>query len=291
MESSSEISVKDISHDPSYYSKAFNVFVRHSTEHQMIATWAETIFPRTVVEKIPISKHNREKKLEILGFGSGTGDLDFKMIAQLLKKFPSISNTVVEPNPDHIVEYKKLVDSKSFGSDVDFNWRQQTWQEYYKECQQPNKVKKFHFISAIHSLYYVEDPEATILDIVSCLDEGGILLLVLISENGGVIRQQKRFLSDAQRLVSSETIRKILEKCQLKFEAFTETSTVDITCCYEAGNQDGVLLADFINNVKLQESGPPSFVEEVLSYMREGAVQNGDQILLATEWQVIVVTK
>ncbi|PIK45298.1 putative histamine N-methyltransferase A [Apostichopus japonicus] len=222
--------------------------------------------------------------------------MDCNMITQLLKKFPSIANTVLEPAADHIEEYKKLLESKGFGSDVDFNWRQQTWDEYYKECKQVNQIKKFHFISAIHSLYYVEDLESTILDLINCLEEGGVLLMIAVSDDSGFWRLWKRFpmfADDLYRQINSGDIRRILDTHQIGYKAITQESRVDITCCYEDGNQDGVLLTDFLNHVvNLRECSSQSFVDEVLSYMRgeDCTVQNGDQLLFNNDWQAIIVT-
>lgn len=99
-------------------------------------------------------------------------------------------------------------------------------------------------------------------------------------------------LSDKNvKQVNACDVRSILEKNKIEYKAVTQKENIDITCCYDDGNQDGVRLLDFLTYVKLRESAPKTFVDEVLSHTRESAVQDGDRILYNNEWQAIFVTK
>ena len=48
----------------------------------------------------------------------------------------------------------------------------------FKTNQESNPCK-FHFISAIHSLYYVDDPQMAVDYLYNLLEDGGKLLIVM----------------------------------------------------------------------------------------------------------------
>lgn len=81
------------------------------------------------------------------------------------------------------------MDDESFVNVV-LDWRRQTWEKFYNEYKQSIQVPKFHFISAIHSLYYIEDIEKNVLNLIDCLEDGGILLIILTTgKNKGRVKK------------------------------------------------------------------------------------------------------
>ena len=101
------------------------------------------------------------------------------MLAMLLQKYPRITNCVVEPAVDQIVQYKALVQSKGRElQGVNFDWRQQTMDQY-READSDGA--KFHFINAVHSMYYVEDLDSSLTYMYDLLEPGGKLLIITIS--------------------------------------------------------------------------------------------------------------
>ena len=104
--------------------------------------------------------------------------MDCKLLIILLQQFPRINNRVVEPAPDQLVQYKALVQSKAHElHGVSCDWRQQTIEEY----EQAGDLTKFHFISAVHSIYYVDDVEGSLMYLYNHLEPGGIMLVIIIS--------------------------------------------------------------------------------------------------------------
>ncbi|KAJ8028138.1 Histamine N-methyltransferase A [Holothuria leucospilota] len=92
---------------------------------------------------------NSEKLFSLL-----EGIVEVKMLKQLMKKFRLVECTVVEPSGEQITSYKKLVEEqKDALNGVTFDWRQETIQEFCKA--NADGSKKFHFVSALHSCYYI----------------------------------------------------------------------------------------------------------------------------------------
>ena len=86
--------------------------------------------------------------------------MDCKMLTKLLQRYPRINNRVVEPAEDQIVQYKALAQSRAHElRGVSFDWRQQTIQQY----EEAGDATKFNFISAIHSIYYVDDVDSSLM--------------------------------------------------------------------------------------------------------------------------------
>ena len=106
------------------------------------------------------------------------GEMDCKLLIALLQQFSRINNRVVEPAPDQLVQYKALVQSKAQElHGVSCDWRQQTIEEYEKA----GDLTQLHFISAVHSLYYVDDADSSLMHLYSRLEPGGIMLVIIIS--------------------------------------------------------------------------------------------------------------
>ena len=76
-------------------------------------------------------------------------------------------------------QYQDLVNKESAKlQGVDFDWRQQTFQDYQATVE---KEEKFHFISVINCIYYLGDLEVVLKDLYDRLASGGILLMTLIA--------------------------------------------------------------------------------------------------------------
>ena len=100
------------------------------------------------------------------------------MLEKLTVQFPRIYNRVVDPSEELLAKYKELALSKADQlRGVTWDWRQQTLEEYEKA----GDLTKFHFISAVHSLYYVDDLEGSLLYLYDRLLPDGMLLVILIS--------------------------------------------------------------------------------------------------------------
>lgn len=75
-----------------------------------------------------------------------------------MKKFRLVEFTVVEPSADEITSFKKLVEEqKKALNGVTFHWRQESLQDFCKA--NADSSKRFHFVSALHSLYFIQNKD------------------------------------------------------------------------------------------------------------------------------------
>uniref|UniRef100_A0A6I8QBX4 Histamine N-methyltransferase n=1 Tax=Xenopus tropicalis TaxID=8364 RepID=A0A6I8QBX4_XENTR len=89
--------------DHSRYVESFRLFLLNSTEHQCMQRFIDTQFPHIV------SSIGKDKSvIDILGIGSGSGEIDLQMIGKIQSRHPgvAISNQIVEPSAEQIIGYK-----------------------------------------------------------------------------------------------------------------------------------------------------------------------------------------
>lgn len=124
-----------------------------------------------------------------------------------------------------------------------------------------------------------------------------LLIKTFLSDDSGLCRLWNHFPIFADYLhnqVNSKHIRDVLTKHKIDFEAVTQESRVDITCCFQEGDKNGPLVADFLaHTVRLRETAPSELVDEVMGYMggTECSSWRGEQLLFNNDWEAIIVTK
>ncbi|XP_070553906.1 histamine N-methyltransferase-like [Ptychodera flava] len=160
-----ERTIRSLYHDPEYYAKCFRKFAEKSSKFQALSHWFDFIFSDVVFEKLKLVNIKSQSTFRMLGVGSGSGETDLMMISHLQKLFPSIENVVIEPTPDLVEKYRSLFKEKQHvWEGVKTKWREQTLESFQTSV---GSTVSFHFISAIHCLYYVDDYRATIC--MTCL--------------------------------------------------------------------------------------------------------------------------
>ena len=102
-------------------------------------------------------------------------------MTKLTNKFPRLSATVIEPNVEMITRYQEgLRDSeKAHLTSIDYEWRNQTFQEYMKATEATKQ--KYHFISTIHAIYYMGESDEVIKCLYDLLLPGGVMLIALFT--------------------------------------------------------------------------------------------------------------
>ncbi|KTF93856.1 hypothetical protein cypCar_00012259 [Cyprinus carpio] len=177
-----------------------------------------------------------------MGIGSGAGEIDLEMLAQLHLKLPhaKVINKVVEPSNDMLHKYKVRVSTTPDLDYINFTWNKMTASELEKHWQEKNPGEKMDFIHMIQMLYYVKDPEATVSFFRSLLNKDGKLLIILVSDTESIPYQNYELLSQ-----------------------------VDITECFTEGDQVGELLLDFLTEViEFSKNAPEDLKKGVLDLLR-----------------------
>ncbi|GCB68810.1 hypothetical protein scyTo_0005365 [Scyliorhinus torazame] len=139
--------MKSLSSDFALYCKSLEVACEQSNEHQCLKRFIDETLPHVIAR---IGK-NGGSSLEVLGIGSGSGEIDIEILGKIQLQHPglSIHNEVVEPNPKQISKYKALVEEKCSGLNISFRWNQMSSEEYERQNKEKNESKKFDFIHMI----------------------------------------------------------------------------------------------------------------------------------------------
>ncbi|XP_072541070.1 histamine N-methyltransferase-like [Salminus brasiliensis] len=257
--------------DYSRYLQAFQLFLDRSSEHQCMRDFINGALP-----DILVGIGSGQETLNVMGVGSGAGEIDLEMLGQLRLKHPEakVDNEVVEPSGDMIYKYKVLV-SKTPGLDhITFRWNKMTSSEFEKDWKERSSEKKMDFIHMIQMLYYVKDPEATVSFFRSLLNRNGKLLIILVSGDSGWGRLWRTYRTelcntDISQCVTTGDIRSFLDAKGIPYQKHTLPSQMDITECFTEGDEKGELLLDFLTEVMdFSKSASPELKAGVLKLLR-----------------------
>uniref|UniRef100_A0A667Z2W4 Histamine N-methyltransferase n=1 Tax=Myripristis murdjan TaxID=586833 RepID=A0A667Z2W4_9TELE len=253
-------SMKTLVDDDSRYQKSFELFLESSTEHQCMQDFIHHVLP-----DILASVGNGKSHLNVIGVGSGAGEIDLEILSQLRLKHPGVTvdNEVVEPSSQQIQSYRALVSRKPDLDWIKFTWNQMTASEFEEQWKEKKTTKKADFVHMIQMLYYVKDPGATISFFQSLLNKSGKLLIILVSGEGGWAKLWKAYkdqlcISDISQCVTAGDIRGFLDAKRLSYRSFQLPSQMDITECFTKGDEKGELLLDFLTEVQdFSKTAPP----------------------------------
>lgn len=211
----------------------------HGAVRGLIDTLAEDF------ERIGSGKCN----LDVLGVGSGGGEMDIHILSTLQSVFPSLPITadVVEPCVEFTEDFKALVAKTSSLQNILFEWHAMTSEEYEKN--QVHGVKRFDFIHMIQVMSHVDDHSSTVRFFHSLLKEHGALLIVHEAGDSGWALLWKayrkalwpEFTSD---YLSAGDIKSHLDRSGLRYDEVTAHNSFDITDCFDLDSPLGERLLD-----------------------------------------------
>ncbi|XP_070553908.1 histamine N-methyltransferase A-like [Ptychodera flava] len=288
--------IRSLYHDPEYYAKCFRKCAEKSSKFQALAHWFDFIFPDVVFEKLKLVNSNSEAAFRMLGVGSGSGETDLMMISHLRKLFPSIQNVAMEPTPDLVDKYRSLFKEKQHLLEgVETEWREQTLEGFQSSV---GSTVSYHFISAVNSLYYVDDYRARLHFLYDCLEDGGVMLIIMLADDSGFARLWRKlpYLEDSRmKFINSEHVRKALDDMGVKYQSLRQRSRVVATECFKADSEAGNLVLDFLTHVlHFRKTAPPELQKEVLDYLETDCCdpRNEDgEILFNNDRDTIIVQK
>nr|XP_054771834.1 histamine N-methyltransferase A-like [Lytechinus pictus] len=289
--------VKSIRCDPDHYTKAFKIVTDKCNMYEFLGNWVQSEFPSLVLDKLAGS-FSAETPINMLGVGSGSGETDSKLAASIKTRFRSVRNVVVEPAEKMLDIYRALIDgNKSDFEGIEFDLRQLGIDEF--RAQEGDHPAKYHFISTIQSLYYAADFEDTIRYLYDCLEEGGIMLIIIVSDTCGSWRLWNRVPLIMQTSTGSffcaSDVRQCLSSQGIHFEENHQGFNLDITSCFEEGSEEGALLLDFITEIiDFRGSVSPDFLKEVMEYMGSDQCSERKEdgtIFFNKNWDALVVQK
>ncbi|XP_064183659.1 histamine N-methyltransferase-like [Anguilla rostrata] len=232
------------------YVDGFQLYLQRSQEHKVIREFIDRILPDEFA-RIAEGK----KSLNVLGVGSGGGELDAHILSVLQTKVPgtSINADVLEPSHELNENFKALVAKTPNLQKLSFNWHSMTCAEYETMVKNKKETKRFDLVHMIQMLFYVTDLKATVKFFHSLLRDKGKLLIIHEAASSGwntlwkTYKEElcKRSLSD---YLSAGDIKDRLQELGLKYEEHALHNTVDITMCFDKADEMGEKLLDFMTD-------------------------------------------
>ncbi|XP_047455980.1 histamine N-methyltransferase-like [Mugil cephalus] len=286
--------LKSLVNDDNRYQKSFQLFLERSSEHQCMQDFIHKMLP-----DILASIGDGKPHLNVIGVGSGAGEIDLEMLSELRQKHPGVTvdNEVVEPSNQQLHNYKVLVSQKPDLDYVKFNWNKMTAAEFEEHWRAKKMTKKADFIHMIQMLYYVKDPGATINFFQSLLDKNGKLLIILVSGESGWGTLWRTYRSELcnteiSQCVTTGDIKSFLDSKGVRYQNYELPSQMDITECFTEGDEKGELLLDFLTEVlDFSKTASPELKAGVLKMLRhpDCSVESNGKVMFNNNLGVIVL--
>ncbi|XP_028250272.1 histamine N-methyltransferase [Parambassis ranga] len=286
--------LKSLVNDDSRYQKSFQLFLERSSEHQCMRDFIHNMLP-----DILASIGDGKSHLNIIGVGSGAGEIDLEMLSELRRKHPGVTvdNEVVEPSSQQLHNYRILVSQKQDLDYIKFTWNKMTASEFEEHWKAKNMTKKADFIHMIQMLYYVKDPEATLRFFQSLLDKNGKLLIILVSGESGwgkLWRTYRNQLCNTEisQCVTTADIKNFLDAKGVSYRNYELPSQMDITECFTDRDEKGELLLDFLTEVlNFSKTASPELKAGVLELLRhpDCSVESEGRVIFNNNLGVIVI--
>ncbi|KAK2823149.1 hypothetical protein Q7C36_019749 [Tachysurus vachellii] len=279
--------------DYSKYLMTFELLLANSAEHQCMKD-----FIHTTLTDILASIGSGESTLNVMGVGTGSGEIDLEILKLLHEMHPDakVENEVVEPSDVMINKHKALL-SKTPGLDyVNFTFNEMTAVEFEKEWKTRNSEKKMHFINMIQMLYYVEDPEATLSFYRSLLHIDGKVLLILLAGECIWARLKEEVFEDqmykqgtVQNLTTSR-IKSFLDSKKIPYKNYKLQSLLDITECFIPGDKKGDKILDLLTEViEFRKTTSPEQKEKVLEFLKLNSQTVNGRILIDCSPEALLI--
>lgn len=256
-------------------------------------------FIHNILPDILASIGGGKSHLDIIGVGSGAGEIDLEIFSELRLKHPGVTvdYEVVEPSSQQLKKYRATVSEKPDLDFIKFTWNQMTASEFEEQWKQKKMTKKFDFIHMIQMLYYVKDPGATVSFFQTLLNKSGKLLIILVSDASGWAKLWKTYkdqlcYAEIDQCVTTGDIRSFLDSGGRSYRSFKLPSQFDITECFTDGDEKGELLLDFLTEVQdFSKTASPELKAGVLQLLRhpDCSVESAGRVIFNNTLEVLVV--
>ncbi|XP_071476277.1 histamine N-methyltransferase-like [Diadema antillarum] len=249
--------------------------------------WAEENFPAAVVHKLgenhpsDTSDHTLRYDYQI----HARGDYDILLLRMLSQRFSRFNHIVVEPGTVFLEQFQSVVAKESSSGDwsvpgaANFEWHNETLEEYMAKKNgqstegSPQHWQQFDFISAVHSLYYVDDLRVALQFLYDSLAPGGICLIALTK----VTSRQNMYGHRDEDYYNSSDAKQILNELDIPYTTSEQRIVFDVTSIFDQGSEEGNLLLDFLTHFgHFRETASKETQDAVLTKYRERAREYKD---------------
>ncbi|XP_037612354.1 histamine N-methyltransferase-like isoform X1 [Sebastes umbrosus] len=245
----------------------FQVYLEQSGEHKAILQCLRNILPGELKRcRIGAGKSS----LDVLGVGSGGGELDVQLLSLLQSTFPAVLITadIVEGSAQ-LTEFKALVAKTTNLQKIPFAWHFMRSENYEREIKANRGMKTFDLIHMVHMIYYVDNLADTIKFYHSLLKNNGRLMIIVSTANSGWDTLWKTYKEELcigriTEYCTSVDVTACLKSLGLKYEEHVIPITVDISECFDPSSQTGEQLLNFFT---MKDHFHQSFTPEIRAGM------------------------
>nr|XP_040058359.1 histamine N-methyltransferase A-like [Gasterosteus aculeatus aculeatus] len=274
-------------------SQSFQFYLRHSGEHEAIFQCLRKILPGEF-KRIGLDKSS----LDVLGVGSGGGEVDAHILTLLQSTCPSVPITadIVEGSADLTDSFKALVAKTPNLQKIPFAWHLMTSENYEKQVKAKGDIKKFDFIQMVQMIYYVDNLAGTIAFHRSLLKSNGRLMIIVEAANSGwdiLWKTYKKVLAVdvITEYRSSGEVIDCLKSQGLRYEEHAVPNAFDITECFDPSSETGKRLLNFMTaKGSFYESFTPEIRAGILDLLRNKCSTEKDgRVLFNSDLSCILV--
>ncbi|XP_035532518.1 histamine N-methyltransferase A-like [Morone saxatilis] len=246
--------------------QSFQFYLEHSGEHKAILQCVYDVLPGEF-KRIGADKSS----LDVLGVGSGGGEVDVQILTLLQSTFPAVPiiADIVEGSSPLTDNFKALVAKTTNLQKVPFVWHIMNSEDYEKQVKTKGDMKRFDFIHMIQMIYYVDNLANTIKFYHSLLKKNGRLMIIIEAGNAGWDTLWKTYKKELcvdaiTEYRSSADVIACLKSQGLKYEEHAILNTFDITECFNPSSQTGERLLNFMT---AKDHFYQSFTQEIRAGM------------------------
>ncbi|XP_037646351.1 histamine N-methyltransferase A-like isoform X1 [Sebastes umbrosus] len=228
--------------------QSFQFYLEQSGEHEAMLQCVRKILPGEY-KRIGAGKSS----LDVLGVGSGGGEMDAQVLTLLQSTFPAVPITadVVEGSSELTDNFKAVVAKTTNLQKIPFAWHIMSSEGYEREVKAKGDMKRFDFIHMVQMIYYVDNLADTIKFYHSLLKNNGRLMIIVEAANAGWDTLWKTYKKELcvdaiTEYRSSGEVISCLKSQGLKYEEHAIPNTFDISECFNPSSQTGQRLLNFM---------------------------------------------
>lgn len=225
-------------------------FLNHTSQVKNILKYMASTIPSYM------QKLHQNIPLEYLDIGCGHGDKTLSII-NLLQQTHTVNTTAIDPSPELLAIFK----NQHNGNCAKLTCS--TWEGY-------KPTKKFHFITSIHTFYYIQNWKSAIKKMLNHLSNNGVIAIVIRANDE--IHQFKNYFfnkiySNHKKEVNFELLCKTLTKLNINYETQIIESNLNMNGCL-LENKAGKQLIEFF--LRLPYSDIPENIKlEIKEYLEQ----------------------
>ncbi|XP_068614025.1 histamine N-methyltransferase-like [Brachionichthys hirsutus] len=268
-------------------------YLQHSGEQEAVVGGVQDVLPG-LFKRIGAGKSS----LDVLGVGSGGGEVDVHMLTLLQSAFPAvpISADIVEGRSQLTDNFKALIAKTPNLKEIPFDWHSMSSEDYEKRVKAKGDVRKFDFIHMIQMLYYVDNLANSIKFFHSLLKDNGMLVIVIETANDGWDTLWKTYNKELcgdsiSEYRSSAEVTACLTSQGLEYEEHDVPNTFDITECFEPTSETGQRLLNYMTAKEdFSQFATPETRAGILDLLKaKCSTEKGGRVMFKANMSCIIV--